>query len=71
MTRKGVGSLGQLRGRIDSGVGGGKRISGGGVPSGSRGVGVGRSRWEYPVLWLLQNLLRYLFTTVVSSALLL
>ena len=47
------------------------RVSGGGVPCGSRGAGVGSSRLGYPALWLLQNLLRHLFTAIVSSVLLL
>ena len=69
--REGVGSLSQLGGRINGSVERGKRIGRGGVPSESRGVGVGSSSWEYPILWLLQNLLQHLVTTVVSVALLL
>ena len=71
VTGKGVGSLGQLESGINGGVSGRKRVSGGGVPLRSRGLGVGRSRWEYPVLWLLWNLLCHLLTAVVSPALLL
>ena len=41
------------------------------MSSGSRGVGVGSSRLGYPTLWLLWNLLHYLLTAIVSSALLL
>ena len=32
---------------------------------------VSRLRWECPIHWLLQNLLRHLVTTIVSSVLLL
>ena len=41
------------------------------MPCRSRGAGVSSSRLGYPALWLLQNLLRHLLTTIVSSALLL
>ena len=41
------------------------------MPCGSRGVGISSTRLEYPILWLLQNLLHYLLTAIVSPALLL
>ena len=69
MAREGIGSLSHLGDGIDGGVGGGKRVGGGGVPLRSRGVGVSRSSWGYPVLWLLWNLLHHLVTTVVSMVL--
>ena len=71
VVREGVGSSSQLGNRVDCCVGRGKRVSGGGVLCGSRGAGVGSSRLRYPALWLLQNLLHHLLTTIVSSALLL
>ena len=71
VAREGIGSLSHLRGRVDSGVSGGKRVSGGGVPLRSRRVGVSRSRWECPILWLLWNLLCHLVTAIVSLVLLL
>ena len=69
--RKGVGPSGQLGSGTDSSVSGRERVSGGGVPLRLRGVGVSRSRWEYPVLWLLWNLLHHLVTAIVSSVVLL
>ena len=41
------------------------------MPCRSRGTGISSSRLEYPILWLLQNLLHHLLTAVVSPALLL
>ena len=71
VVREGVGSLSQLRGRVDCGVSQGYRVSGGGVPCELRGMGVGSSRLRYPALWLLQNLLCHLLTAIVSPVLLL
>ena len=69
--RERVGSLSQLGKGVNSGVGRGYRVGGGGVPCGSRGAGVGSSRLEYPTLWLLWNLLCHLLTAIVSPVLLL
>ena len=69
--REGVGPSSQLENGVDGSVHGGERVSRGGIPCRSRGVGIGRLRQEHPILWLLWNLLCHLFTTVVSSALLL
>ena len=71
VVREGVGSSSQLRDGVNCGVGRGYRVSGGGVPCRLRGAGVGSSRLGYPILWLLQNLLRHLLTAIVSPALLL
>ena len=69
--REGVSPSSQLGNGVDSGVGRGHRVSGGGVPCGSRGVGVSSLRLGYPVLRLLRNLLCHLLTAIVSPALLL
>ena len=71
MLREGVGLSSHLGDRVDSSIGGGKRVGGEGVPLGSRGTGVGWSGQECPILRLLWNLLCHLVTTVVSSVLLL
>ena len=71
MVRERAGSSSQLGNRINGSIGRGQRVSGGGVPCGSRRAGVRSSSWGYPVLWLLWNLLHHLVTTVVSPALLL
>ena len=71
MTGEGIGSASQLGSGVDGSVSQGERVGRGGIPSGSRGAGVGRLRWEYSVLWLLWNLLLHLVTAIVSMALLL
>ena len=68
---EGISSSGQLGNRIDGCVSGGERVSGGGFPLGSRGMGISGSRQECPVCWLLWNLLHHLVTVIVSSVLLL
>ena len=49
VARKGVGPSSQLEDGVDGSVGGRERVGGGGVPLGSREVGISRSRWECPV----------------------
>ena len=70
-SREGVCFSGQLGGRVDCGVSQGERVGRGGSPCGLRGLGISRSSRECPILLLLQNLLLYLVTTIVTTVLLL
>ena len=50
MTGEGIGSASQLGSGVDGSVSQGERVGRGGIPSGSRRVGISRLRWGYHVL---------------------